>query len=90
MINQIFIIFNNRTIVIQYSLDEYIGSIIERIKKKINITIGDVYLTYCCKVLKNIHTLNYYNIESNSSLQLHIRNTQLSNSSPPSLRSSLI
>ena len=89
MVNQIFIIFNNRTIVIEYSLDEYIGSIIERIKKKINITIGDVYITYCSKVLKNIHTLNYYNIKHNSSLQLHIRNTQLSNSSP-SLRSSLI
>lgn len=89
MVNQIFVIFNNRTIVVEYSLNEYIGSIIDRIKKKIKIPVEDVYLTYCSKVLKNIHTLKYYNIKHNSSLQLHIRNTQLSNSSP-SLRSSLI
>ena len=70
---QIFIIHNNKTLVINCNIYDNIDHIIMKIRKKINISYGYPYLNYNSKALSSAKTLNYYNIGSNSTLFLHFR-----------------
>ena len=73
MIYQIFIIYNNKTLVIKCDSNDKIEAIIRKIRKKTNITHTNIYLTYNSKHLLGNESISYYNIGNNSTLYLNFR-----------------
>ena len=73
MIKQIFIICNNKTLVIECNLKDSIKDVLDKVRKKIKTKCSSLYLTYNSKTLESDKTLEYYNINNNNTLFINVR-----------------